>query len=75
MPDDDCFAFSQDAGLIQFCADMGDTLTKGEVIALIHPTGRNGIFTARNFPGLVKSGDCVAVIAVPLADDDGQTPP
>lgn len=86
MPDDDCFHFSEDAGLIQFCADLGDVLAKGDVIALIHPTARtgvepvtlrarrSGIFTARHFPGLVKPGDCVAVIAVVL-DDTGDQPP
>ncbi|MFN7053286.1 MAG: succinylglutamate desuccinylase/aspartoacylase family protein, partial [Gemmobacter sp.] len=80
MPDGDCFTFSEDAGLIRFCADLGDTVTAGQTIALIYPTGRTGLepvaltarktglFTARHFPGLVKPGDCVAVIAVQIAD-------
>ncbi len=79
MPDGDCFTFSQDAGLIRFCADLGDKVEKGQVIAMIYPTGRSGldpveltvqrtgIFTARHFPGLVKPGDCVAVIAEEIA--------
>lgn len=79
MPDGDCFTFSEDAGLIRFCADLGDTLTKGQAVALIYPadrTGldpvevkakRSGLFTARHFPGLVKPGDCVAVIAEEVA--------
>ena len=79
MPDGDCFTFSEDAGLIRFCADLGDTLTKGQTVALIYPTDRtgldpvevkakrSGLFTARHFPGLVKPGDCVAVIAEEVA--------
>ncbi|MFP1645939.1 N(2)-acetyl-L-2,4-diaminobutanoate deacetylase DoeB [Pontitalea aquivivens] len=79
MPDDDCFTFSEDAGLIRFCADLGERVEKGQVLAMIYPTGRtgldpvtltarrSGLFTARHFPGLVKPGDCVAVIAVEMA--------
>lgn len=75
MPDGDCFTFSEDAGLIRFCADLGDKVGKGQTIALIYPTDRtgldpvelrarrSGLFTARHFPGLVKPGDCVAVIS------------
>lgn len=79
MPDGDCFVFSEDAGLIRFLADLGDRVTEGQVIALIYPAGRtgldpvelrvrrSGLFTARHFPGLVKPGDCVAVIAEEIA--------
>ncbi len=79
MPDGDCFTFAEDAGLIRFLADLGDRVTKGQVIAMIYPTGRtgldpielrvrrSGLFTARHFPGLVKPGDCVAVIAEEIA--------
>ncbi|WP_167852635.1 N(2)-acetyl-L-2,4-diaminobutanoate deacetylase DoeB [Pseudotabrizicola sediminis] len=75
MPDGDCFAFAEDGGLIRFTADLGDRVAAGQVIALIYPTGRTGtapvevrlrrggLFTARHFPGLVKPGDCVAVVA------------
>lgn len=79
MPDGDCFTFSEDTGLIRFCADLGDRVEKGQTIAMIYPTGRtgldpvelrvrrSGLFTARHFPGLVKAGDCVAVIAEEIA--------
>jgi N-alpha-acetyl-L-2,4-diaminobutyrate deacetylase len=79
MPDSDCFTFSEDAGLIRFLADLGDRVTNGQVIAMIYPmerTGvnpielrvrRSGLFTARHFPGLVKPGDCVAVISEEIA--------
>lgn len=75
MPDDDCFTFAEDGGLIAFLADLGDRVERGQPIARIYPTGRTGadpitlharragLFTARHFPGLVKPGDCVAVIA------------
>lgn len=75
MPDDSCFSFSEDYGLIRFCANLGDVIEKGQVISMIYPTGRtgldpvelrarrSGLFTARHFPGLVKPGDCVAVVA------------
>ena len=75
MPDGTCFTFAEDAGLIRFCFDLGDRVEKGQTIAMIYPTGRTGLepttlranraglFTARHFPGLVKPGDCVAVIA------------
>ena len=64
--------------MIQFAVDLGDTVAKGDTIALIHPVGRTGeepicltarragIFAARHFPGLVKQGDCVAVVAVEI---------
>ncbi len=76
MPDGDCFSFSEDAGLIRYCVDLGDQVAIGQTVALIYPTGRtgldpveiktrrSGLFTARHFPGLVKQGDCVAVITV-----------
>lgn len=75
MPDDDCFTFAEDGGMIQFLADLGDMVEKGQPIARIFPVARTGLapvllaarrgglFTARHFPGLVKPGDCVAVIA------------
>ncbi|WP_087000859.1 N(2)-acetyl-L-2,4-diaminobutanoate deacetylase DoeB [Rhizobium sullae] len=76
MPDGDCFLFSEDAGLAEFVADLGETVNKGEVVARIHPVGRTGgvpvelrskmtgILTARHFPGLIKPGDCAAVLAI-----------
>jgi len=76
MPDGNCFSFAEDAGLIEPLYDLGEAVKKGDVVARIHPVGRtgvapveikakmDGILAARHFPGLVKSGDCVAVMAV-----------
>jgi N2-acetyl-L-2,4-diaminobutanoate deacetylase len=76
MPDGDCFSFAEDGGLIEFRKDLGDHFRKGETVALIYPTGRtgavpqeisarmDGVLAARHYPGLVKPGDCVSVLAV-----------
>lgn len=75
MPDGNCFSFAEDAGLLEPVFDLGDGVKCGEVVARIYPIGRtgaqplevkakmDGILTARHFPGLVKSGDCVSVLA------------
>lgn len=75
MPDSDCFVASEDDGLLEMCRDLGDAVEKGEVIARVHSarrTGapaieyrakRSGVLAARHFPGLVKGGDTLAVIA------------
>lgn len=76
MPDGNCFSFAEEGGLIEPIFDLGDEVREGAVVARIYPTGRtgappievrakmDGILCARHFPGLVKAGDCVAVIAV-----------
>lgn len=75
MPSSDCFTFAQDDGLIAFARDLGDTVRTGEIIASVYPVGRTGIapldyraamdglLAARHVPGLIKAGDCLAVIA------------
>jgi N-alpha-acetyl-L-2,4-diaminobutyrate deacetylase len=75
MPSADCFGFSDEDGLVEFLKDLGDPVSKGEVIARIHPIGRtglapaehraglDGLLAARHFPGLVQAGDCLAVVA------------
>jgi N-alpha-acetyl-L-2,4-diaminobutyrate deacetylase len=76
MPSKDCFGFSDEDGLVEFLKDLGDPVTKGEIVARIYPLGRtgaapaehraalDGLLAARHFPGLIKTGDCLAVIAV-----------
>ncbi|MCV9999586.1 N(2)-acetyl-L-2,4-diaminobutanoate deacetylase DoeB [Pararhizobium sp. YC-54] len=75
MPDGNCFSFAEEGGLIEPLVDMGETVVAGQVVARIYPIGRSGALTsevsakmdgvlcARHFPGLVKPGDCVAVLA------------
>jgi N-alpha-acetyl-L-2,4-diaminobutyrate deacetylase len=77
MPSGDCFTFSESDGLIEPCVDLGEAVEAGQVLARIHVVERTGtvpaeyrakiggILAGRHFPGLVKSGDCMAVIGVP----------
>ncbi|TIU26378.1 MAG: N-alpha-acetyl diaminobutyric acid deacetylase DoeB, partial [Mesorhizobium sp.] len=76
MPSGDCFAFAEEDGLIETMVDLGEKVDEGQVVARIHSTGRTGVapqeirarmsgmLAARHFPGLVKAGDCVSVLAV-----------
>lgn len=75
MPGDDCFIASHTSGLFEPCVDLGEMVKKGDLIARIYDverTGtaphdyhasRGGIVSCRHFPGLIKTGDCLAVIA------------
>jgi N-alpha-acetyl-L-2,4-diaminobutyrate deacetylase len=79
-PDGDCFVFSEHDGLIEPLVDLGESVGEGEAIARIWPADRAGIppidysakraglLAARHFPGLVKAGDCLAVVAVEATD-------
>ncbi|MFH5776792.1 N(2)-acetyl-L-2,4-diaminobutanoate deacetylase DoeB [Paracoccus broussonetiae] len=81
MPDADCFAFAEDGGLIEFLVDLGDPVRRDQPVARIFPVARtglpaviirarrDGVMMARHFPGLVKPGDCVAVIGVEIEDE------
>ncbi len=76
MPSGDCFTFSDADGLIEPRVDLGQRVRKGDVVAKVWPIDRTGItareyraaidgmLAGRHFPGLVKAGDCMAVIAV-----------
>lgn len=78
----DCFAFSGEDGLVEFLKDLGDPVAKGETVARIYPIGRTGaapadhraaiggLLAGRHFPGLVKAGDCLAVIATAVGAPD-----
>jgi N2-acetyl-L-2,4-diaminobutanoate deacetylase len=80
MPDADCFVFSDRDGLIEPVVDLGEPVEKGDVLARVWPTDRtgerpyeyhaprSGILAARHFPGLVKSGDCMAVVAIVMSE-------
>lgn len=76
MPGDECFHFATRDGLMHPLADLGDAVRAGQPIAQIWSPDRtgvapvevlanmDGVIAARHFPGLVQSGDCLAVIAV-----------
>lgn len=76
MPDSDCFVFAEQDGLIEPMVDLGESVRKGDPLAQIWPADRTGVapivYTAkrdgllagRHFPGLVKTGDFMAVVAV-----------
>ncbi len=78
QPDGECFTFAESDGLIEPTRDLGDPVTRGDVVARIWPVDRtgvapvdcyahiDGIVTTRHFPGLVKVGDCVAVVSLEL---------
>ena len=76
MPDGDCFTFCEHEGLIEQRVDLGESVKKGDTLARVWPADRTGVapveyrarmsglLAARHFPGLVKPGDCMAVLAV-----------
>ena len=76
MPDNDCFVFCEQEGMAEPLVDLGSMLETGDPVARIWPLDRSGsepavcharcggILAGRHFPGLVQSGDCLAVVAV-----------
>ena len=74
MPDGDCFVFAEHEGLFEPMLDLGEDVTEGDVIARVWPVDRTGVppleykaktsglIISRHFPGLIKSGDCMAVV-------------
>jgi N-alpha-acetyl-L-2,4-diaminobutyrate deacetylase len=79
MPSGDCFVFCEDEGVVEPLVDLGDPVARGALVARVYPAVRtgiapaeyrarmDGILVARHWPGLVKAGDCVAVVAVEVA--------
>jgi len=77
MPDDDCFHIALGDGLVEPLVDLGEAVASGAPLARVWPadrTGapprlyharRDGILVGRHFPGLIQTGDCLAVLAVP----------
>ena len=75
-PDGDYFVFSNHDGLIEPTVDLGSFVDEGDVLARVWPLDRTGInpieyrarrqgmLAGRHFPGLVKAGDFMAVIAI-----------
>ena len=77
MPDGDCYIASLNSGLVEFVTDLGNAVRRGDLVARVHDmerTGgavaeycaaRDGVLAGRHFPGLVQTGDTLAVIGVP----------
>jgi N2-acetyl-L-2,4-diaminobutanoate deacetylase len=75
MPDGDCYTASEHSGLLEMCRDLGDIVEAGDVLARVYDISRTGaapvdyrakragLLAARHFPGLVQTGDTVAVVA------------
>ena len=75
MPDGSCFVISEHDGLLEPVVDLGNKVAEGDTVARVWPldrTGvkpiaysarRSGILAGRHFPGIVKAGDCMAVVA------------
>ena len=80
MPDEDCYHFATSEGLIEPLVDLGEKVEKGAPIAQVWPadrTGlqplcyfaqRSGVLVARQFPGMIQTGDCLAVLATAMED-------
>lgn len=76
MPDGDCFVFSENEGLYEPMVDLGAEVRDGDVVARVWPVDRTGVdpteyrskvsgmLISRHFPGLIKMGDCAAVIGL-----------
>ncbi len=76
MPDEDCYILSEGEGLLEMMVDLGDSVAAGDLVARVWSvdrTGvppleyrslRDGILACRHFPGLISSGDCLAVIGM-----------
>ncbi len=74
LSSEDCLVVAEDPGLLELCVNLGDSVTAGDLIARVYPIGRTGVapleyrakasglLAGRHFPGLIKPGDCLAVI-------------
>lgn len=77
MPDERCFVTSEHAGILEFMVELGESVAEGDLLARVYDLERSGwrpveytayrdgVVAGRHFPGLVQSGDTLAVIAVP----------
>ena len=72
-------------GLIEYCVNLEDNIDFGDVIARVWPLDRtglapeeykaqtDGILAARHFPGIIKTGDFLALIAKITQTTQAQT--
>jgi N-alpha-acetyl-L-2,4-diaminobutyrate deacetylase len=76
MPDGASYVTCMQGGLIEFCVELGDAVRRGDRIARVwdventgraafdYEAGCEGIVAGRHFPGLVQTGDTIAVVGV-----------
>jgi N2-acetyl-L-2,4-diaminobutanoate deacetylase len=74
-PDSGCFVASSHDGIFEILVDIGSEISAGDPIGRVHffedacapavtyCASKSGILLSRHFPGLIKKGDCMAVIA------------
>lgn len=74
-PDASYFTVSDDVGILEMLVDLGQVVAADQPIAQIHDVQkpgeppvmyhaeRSGLLLGRHYPGLIRSGDCLAVIA------------
>jgi N-alpha-acetyl-L-2,4-diaminobutyrate deacetylase len=74
-PDASYFTVADDVGILEMLVDLGQVVTADQPIAQIHDVQkpgappvvyhaqRSGLLLGRHYPGLIRSGDCLAVIA------------
>jgi N-alpha-acetyl-L-2,4-diaminobutyrate deacetylase len=75
LPAARCFVTSEHSGLLEFMVELGQQVSEGDLIARVYDAERSGwrpveytayrdgVVAGRHFPGLVQSGDTLAVIA------------
>lgn len=75
MPGPESYISAGGDGLLEMKVNLGERVRIGDVVARVHNSTRTGtppveyraevegILSGRHFPGLVQSGDCIAVIA------------
>jgi N-alpha-acetyl-L-2,4-diaminobutyrate deacetylase len=76
MPGEEAYVISASEGVIEMCRDLGEEVEADQPVARLYPPDRTGaepvvyrarmrgLLVGRHFPGLIKTGDCLAVIAV-----------
>jgi N-alpha-acetyl-L-2,4-diaminobutyrate deacetylase len=76
MPGEEAYVISASEGVIEMCRDLGEEVEADQPVARVYPPDRTGaepvvyrarmrgLLVGRHFPGLIKTGDCLAVIAV-----------
>ncbi len=82
VPDDRYFITARHNGMVEFLVDLGTEVKAGDLLARIYDldaTGRppaeyhaacDGLVTGRHYPGLVQSGDTLALLAAVLDEQN-----